>query len=96
MTVRSVESPKSALVTGASRGIGAAFARAIDPDTHLVLTGRDETALGEVADSLRNDSRSVESVVADLTLDADLARVVEAAEAAEFDLLINNAGVGQL
>lgn len=88
--------PQSALVTGASRGIGAALARAIDPGTSLLLTGRDEAALGEVAGSLRNEGRRVESVVADLTLDADLGRVVEAAEAAEVDLLVNNAGVGQV
>ena len=96
MTDRAIEKPKSALITGASRGIGAAFARAIDGDTHLVLTGRDEAALREVADSLRSDGRSVDSVVADLTLDADLDRLIEAAEGAEIDLLINNAGVGQV
>lgn len=88
--------PKSALVTGASRGIGAALARATDPATHLVLTGRDEAALREVADTLGKDGRRVQCVVADLTSEADLGRIVEAAEAAEIDLLINNAGVGQV
>ena len=96
MTVRAVESPKSALITGASRGIGAAFARAIDKNTHLVLTGRDGAALDGIAGSLRNEGRSVQSVVADLTKDEDLDHLVEVAEAAEIDLLINNAGVGQV
>ena len=96
MTARGAANPRSALITGASRGIGAGLARAIDRSTQLILSGRDEAALRNVAESVVNDRRRVDTVVADLTSDADLARLAEAAEEAEIDLLINNAGVGQV
>ncbi|MFI9008577.1 SDR family oxidoreductase [Actinosynnema sp. NPDC053489] len=41
-----------ALVTGASRGIGAAVARALAPTHELLLGGRDEAALAELAGTL--------------------------------------------
>src|SRR5690606_31522331 len=43
---------RRALVTGASRGIGAAIARALAPSYEVLLGGRDGTALAELADSL--------------------------------------------
>ena len=86
--------PKSALITGASRGIGAALARALPSSTHLTLTARDADALDEVAGSLGAPARRVETVAGDLTRSADRERLIEAAEAAEIDLLINNAAVG--
>ncbi|TMR89745.1 SDR family oxidoreductase [Nonomuraea basaltis] len=42
----------TALVTGASRGIGAAVARALGPTHHVILGGRDEAALAAVAAEL--------------------------------------------
>jgi NADP-dependent 3-hydroxy acid dehydrogenase YdfG len=39
----------TALVTGASRGVGAAVARALAPTHHVILGGRDEDALAAVA-----------------------------------------------
>lgn len=42
----------TALVTGASRGIGAAVARALGPTHHLLLGGRDRSALDRLAASL--------------------------------------------
>ncbi|MGN9838629.1 SDR family oxidoreductase [Nonomuraea sp. H19] len=42
----------TALVTGASRGVGAAIARALGPTHHLILGGRDEGALAGVAAEL--------------------------------------------
>ena len=78
----------SALVTGASSGIGAALADQLaDRGCRLLLVGRDERRLSRTAE--RTGGRAV---VADLTGASDLARV--ASTAREVDLLVNNAGGG--
>ena len=84
---------RSALITGASSGIGAAFAPLLPPPTALLLTGRDPDALERVRAALPAPER-VTLLVADLRLPAERARVIAAAEAARIDLLINNAGLG--
>ncbi len=84
---------RSALITGASSGIGAAFARLLPPPTELLLTGRDRAALERVRDGLTQPERVV-LAVADLAVAADRARLIETAEARCIDLLINNAGLG--
>lgn len=86
---------RAALVTGASSGIGEAFARALPAETDLLLTGRDADALGALATELMCDGRRIEVVQADLATDTGCARVIEAADAFGIDLLINNAGLGR-
>jgi short-subunit dehydrogenase len=85
----------AALVTGASSGIGTAFARALPPETDLVLTGRDGEALSGLAAELMHEGRRIEVVQADLATDTGPAAVIEAADAFGIDLLINNAGLGR-
>ena len=58
--------PRAALVTGASSGIGEAFARALPGGTSL-LTGRNLDALAHLADELSGAGRRVETLAADLT-----------------------------
>jgi len=91
-------SKRRALVTGASAGIGEAFARELAKRGHdLVLTARRADRLEKLATELR-DSYGVEAIVAPL----DLARtdgpeaLVAALEAQglTIDVLINNAGYG--
>ena len=83
---------KVALVTGASSGIGAVFARRLsEQGFDLILVARRRERLERLASELAG----AEVLVADLAVDADLRRVEERI-AAEPDLecLVNNAGFG--
>src|ERR1700712_3572007 len=80
-----------ALVTGASRGIGAAVAAALAPTHDLLLGGRDGAALSGVATQL--GARALPWPV-DLTDPAALAGATERID--ELDVLVHSAGVGLL
>lgn len=88
-----------ALVTGASVGIGRAFAEELARRGHdLVLVARNQDQLDEAAEQLRRrHSVTVEVLAADLTISSDLAEVA-ARLASEgdrgVDVLVNNAGRG--
>ena len=86
---------RAALITGASSGLGAEFARQLAVrGADVVLVARDREALVAVADGIRAVSRSrVEILPADL-LDDDDRGVVEARLAVGVDVLVNNAGFG--
>ncbi len=88
----------SALVTGASSGIGRALARRLaQVDVAVVLVARRQPMLEELAGELRRLSAApVEVLAADLADPAGRAAVAErlASEAEPIDLLVNNAGVG--
>jgi short-subunit dehydrogenase len=86
---------RRALVTGATSGIGAAFADLLAPDTALILTGRDEAKLAAAKTRLTEKGGTVETVAADLKTAEGRKAVIAAAEAAPVDLLINNAGLGR-
>jgi uncharacterized protein len=85
---------RAALVTGATSGIGEAFARALPTGANVLLTGRNAEALERLAAELVAPGRRVETVAADLATDAGLDAVSARAEAFGVDLLIANAGVG--
>lgn len=91
------ERPGTALVTGASSGIGAAFARALAREGYdLILTARREDRLKALADEIQAQSLvRVEVLVADLDNPADLAVLEQRIRAKEqLDILVNNAGFG--
>ncbi|HEX2580721.1 MAG TPA: SDR family NAD(P)-dependent oxidoreductase [Dongiaceae bacterium] len=79
-------------ITGASSGIGAAFAHAAPPRTTLLLGGRDEIALGKLAAKIGDGAVILPG---DLTLAAEREKAVRRAEEAAIDLLVLNAGIGQ-
>jgi short-subunit dehydrogenase len=84
----------SVLITGATSGIGRAFAKLLPETAALLLTGRRMDRLGELVDELARPERPVDMAVADLAIPADRQALIERAEEARIDLLICNAGVG--
>jgi short-subunit dehydrogenase len=87
--------PRSIVVTGGGRGLGAALARAYAaPGATLLLIGRDAARLSETAEACRLRGAEVEIAAVDVA-DADaLAATLTAFDAAHpVDLVIANAGV---
>lgn len=81
-----------ALVTGATSGIGRAFAERLALDGYgLVVVGRRSERLSALARSL--PGVEVEQVVADLATDAGIDAVAELCAARPLTMLVNNAGV---
>lgn len=88
--------PGTALITGASTGIGATYADRLARRGHdLILVARDRARLEALAERLRAETgRSVEVLPADLTDREQLGRVeARLAEDAAITLLVNNAGM---
>ncbi|WP_028808451.1 SDR family oxidoreductase [Streptomyces canus] len=87
----------TALVTGASKGIGACYARQLAArGANLVLVARSESALEELASQLRSAHNVQVDVIAADLFDRDAPRTVVDAlteRGIEVDLLINNAGL---
>ncbi|ONH30840.1 SDR family NAD(P)-dependent oxidoreductase [Pseudofrankia asymbiotica] len=86
-----------AVVTGASSGLGAGFARALgQAGADVVVAARRADKLGEVADAVRATGRRALTVATDVS-DPDQCTALAEAAVAEFgqiDILVNNAGIG--
>ncbi len=85
-----------AVVTGASAGIGAEFARALAKDgLSCVLAARREDRLCELAQELeQNHGVSTKVVAVDLGTEEGPARLADACAGLEIGVLVNNAGLG--
>ena len=86
---------KVAVVTGASRGIGAAIATRLARDGASVVLSANESAVHDVAAGLERAGGRALACEADVTSAADVARLYDAAETAfgRVDISIQNAGV---
>jgi hypothetical protein len=91
---------KTAVITGASSGIGEAFAHELAArGSHLILTARSAGKLAEVAQNIREAYRGISVVVypaqlADPEAPAQLADLIKK-NGHHADILINNAGFGK-
>lgn len=89
---------KTALVTGANRGIGHEIARQLARAGHEVWLGcRDDKRGEEAAASLRAQGFKVHALQLDVTDDASVAAAAKslAAQTGKLDVLVNNAGIAQ-
>ena len=95
MTTRPLDG-KTAIVTGGTRGIGAAVAALLaEHGAAVVVSGRDAGRLQNAVRELEERGASVHGVVADAAKREDADRLVEAAKEryGRLDLLVNNAGI---
>lgn len=87
----------TAVVTGASRGIGAAVAREFAAEgAHVVLCSRDADAVGAVADDVAATDGAATSLRADVRDEYDVERLMELAARESdggIDVVVANAGV---
>jgi gluconate 5-dehydrogenase len=86
---------KIALVTGASRGLGQTFSRALArAGADLVITSRDPAALGGFQSEMESMGRKALALACDVRDHASIQKMVEAAVGhyGKIDILVNNAG----
>jgi NAD(P)-dependent dehydrogenase (short-subunit alcohol dehydrogenase family) len=86
---------KVALITGGSRGIGLAFARALAAQgCSVIITGRDQAALQAASRELAHQTRAL-AKSCDITKPANVAALLKFVrdEFGHLDILINNAGI---
>lgn len=87
---------KVAIVTGASRGIGAGIALAFAREgARVTVTARTTSDLETVAAGIREAGSEALCVTADLALEADIQRIADETQKrfGRIDILVNNAGI---
>ncbi len=87
---------KAALVTGASRGIGAAIARELGSlGVAVVLAARNGAHINAIAGEIKDEGGQAEAIPCDVSRYSDVAAAVERCRTrfGKIDILVNNAGV---
>jgi NAD(P)-dependent dehydrogenase (short-subunit alcohol dehydrogenase family) len=90
---------KTALVTGAGSGIGAAIAeRFARSGAHVIVTDINEAQAAEMDTQLRASGGSAEALRLDVTAEDDARRVADVVHRRHqrLDILVNNAGIGHV
>ena len=88
---------KTALITGASSGLGAHFAKVLSREgAHVILAARRSEALAEEVTQVLDSGGSARALTLDVTSPDSVVAGFESISAIEgtLDILINNAGVG--
>jgi NAD(P)-dependent dehydrogenase (short-subunit alcohol dehydrogenase family) len=88
---------RTALVTGASSGIGLAIARALGEDGYaLTISARRPEKLEAAAEQLRGEGLELQSVPAQMAEEDEVVKLVNAhrEKYGRLDVLVNNAGIG--
>jgi len=85
-----VAGQRTAVVTGASRGIGRAIALRLAQQYRVVAIARDETRLNELASAIAGLGRECRPLVVDLAKPAAIEKALDGLDA---DVVVNNAGV---
>lgn len=84
---------KKALVTGASKGIGASIAVALaEAGANLVLVGRSEDSLSTTRAAVESLGRTTETLIADVESRTQISEAFKNIEQLNVEILVNNAG----
>ena len=84
---------KKALVTGASKGIGASIAIAMaQAGADVVLVGRSQDSLSATRVAIENLGRSTESLIADVESRAQISEAFKSIDQLNVEIVVNNAG----
>ena len=87
---------KTALVTGASYGMGRSFAQTLaEAGANVVITARNKKLLEETEAELKKTGRKVLSIAADVSKPDDVARMLDhtVSKFETLDIAVNNAGI---
>lgn len=84
---------KKALVTGASKGIGASIAIALaQAGADVVLVGRTQESLSATRTTIENLGRSTETLIADVESRVQISEAFKSIEQLNVEIVVNNAG----
>ena len=87
---------KTAIITGGGTGIGREIAKCFhDEGAFVVICGRRKKVLVEAESVISSDGERVHSIVADITKEEDIARLIGETikKTGKIDILVNNAGI---